>query len=143
MKYKLFALIPVVVLTLSLAGWTQDAPGASPAPNSTVAPEAQASCHHNMADMKDGKGCCHHAAADAKDSAGCCGDNKCDAKNGKSCCEAKDMKAAMTKCKKNGCCTEAKCCADGKSCGKDNADRAAMGCCGNKCERHPQTPAKS
>jgi hypothetical protein len=57
-------------------------------------------------------------------------------KDGKSCCDAKNMKAAMKECKKNGCC-------DGKSCAKATGDKTAMNCCGNKCERHPQTPAGS
>ena len=103
MKFRLFALI----LALSLVGWAQETPAA---PNSTPAPQAQGCCHHNMADMKDGKGCCHHAAADAKDAAACCGKDKCEMKDGKSCCDGKDMKAAMKDCKKNGCCTDGKCC---------------------------------
>jgi hypothetical protein len=126
MKFRLFALI--MVLALSLVGWTQDTPAASPAPNSTPAPQAQTCCHHDMADMKDGKGCCHHAAADAKDASACCG---------------KKMKAAMKECKKNGCCTDGKCCADAKSCGKDKGEKTAKGCCGSKCERPEQTPAVS
>ena len=121
MKFRLFALI----LALSLVGWAQETPAA---PNSTPAPQAQGCCHHNMADMKDGKGCCHHAAGDAKDAAACCG---------------KDMKAAMKDCKKNGCCTDGKCCAEGKSCGEAKGDKTAMGCCGSKCERHPHTPTQS
>jgi len=135
MKFRLFALI--LTLALSLAGWTQDTPAAPAAPNSTPAPQAQGCCHHNMADMKDGKGCCHHGATDAKDAAACCGKDKCEMKDGKSCCDGKDMKAAMKQCKKNGCCK------DDKSCGKTKGDKTAMGCCGSKCERHPQTPAVS
>jgi hypothetical protein len=137
MKFRLFALI----LALSLVGWAQETPATPAAPNSTPAPQAKGSCHHNMADMKDGKGCCHHAAADAKDAATCCGKDKCEAKDGKSCCEGKDMKAAMKHCKKNGCCTDRTCCADGKSCAKD--DKTAAGCCGDKCEHHQHTPAVS
>ena len=136
MKFRLFALISV--LALSLVGWAQDAPTAPAAPNSTPAPQAKSCCHHDMADMKDGKGCCHHAAADAKGATGCCGkDAKCEAKDGKSCCSGKDMKAAMKECKKNGGCT------DGKCCGETKGDKAAMDCCGNKCERHAHTPAAS
>src|SRR5271157_2678543 len=128
MKFRLFALI--LTLAPSLAGWTQETPAAPAAPNSTPAPQAQGCCHHNMADMKDGKGCCHHAAADAKDASACCGKDKCGVKDGKSCCEGKDMKAAMKECKKNGGCTDGKCFADGKICGKAKGDKTAMGCCG-------------
>jgi hypothetical protein len=135
MKFRLFALISI--LALSLVGWAQETPAASAAPNSTPAPQAQGCCHHNMADMKDGKGCCHHAAANAKNAAACCATDKCEAKDGKSCCEGKDMKAAMKKCKKHGCCAE------DKSCGEAKGDKTAMGCCGNKSEHHPQTPAGS
>src|ERR1039458_4787422 len=141
MKFRLFALI--LILALSLIGWTQETPAASPAPNSTPAPQAQGCCPHNMADMKDGRNCCHHAAADGKDAAAGCDKDKCAMKDGKSCCEGKNMKAAMKQCKKNGCCTGGNCCADGKSCGGAKGDKTAMGCCGSKCERHPQTPAES
>jgi hypothetical protein len=142
MKFRLFTLI--MVLALSLGGWTQDTPAASPAPNSTPAPQAQTCGHHDMAGMKDGKGCCHHAAADAdaKDASACCG-KKCEAKGSKSCREGKKMKAAMKECKKNGCCTDGNCCGDAKSCGKDKSEKTAKGCCGNKCERPAQTPAVS
>jgi hypothetical protein len=129
MKLRLTALI--YILALSLVGWAQETPAAAAAPNSTPAPQANGCCHHNMADMKDGKGCCHHAAADAKDATACCGKDKCEMKDGKSCCEGKDMKAAMKECKKNGGCT------DGKCCGKAKGDKTAMGCCGSMCERHP------
>ena len=144
MKTRLFALI--LIFALSLVGWAQDTPATPPATNSSPAQQAQGCCHHDMADIKDGKSCRHHAAANAKDGAACCGD-KCEAKNGKSCCEGKNrdknMKAAMKECKKMGCCTDAKCCAEGKSCcGKSVGDKTAMGCCGNKCERHPQTPVE-
>ena len=135
MKFRMIALI--LTLALSLVGWAQQTPPASAAPNSTPVPEAKSCCHHNMADMKDGKSCCHHATADAKDATACCGKDKCEMKDGKSCCNGKDMKAAMKACKKNGCCAE------GKSCGEAKGDKTAMGCCGNKCERHPQTPAGS
>jgi hypothetical protein len=135
MKLKLFALL--LTLSLSLVGWSQDAPSTPAAPNSTPAPQAQGCCHHDAA-MKDGKSCCHHGAADSKDAAGCCGKNKCAAKDNKSCCEGKDMKAAMKECTKNGCCK------DGKSCGEAKGDKTAMNCCGGgKCERHPQTQAGS
>ncbi len=134
MKLRLFALI--AVLTLSLAGWTQETPAA---PNSTPAPQAQGCCHHNMADMKDGKSSCQHGSADAKDAMACCGKNKCEAKEGQSCCAGmakdKDMKAAMKQCKKNGCCK------DGKCCGETKGDKTAMNCCGSQCERHTQAPA--
>ncbi len=133
MKFRLFA--SIFILALSLVAWAQDNP-ATPAPNSTPASQAKACCHHNAADMKDGEGCCHNAAADAKD-ATCCSKDKCDMKDGKSCCAGKDTKTAMKECKKNGCCK------DGKSCGEPNGDKTAMGCCGNKCERHQQTPAGS
>jgi len=140
MKFRLFALI--AVLALSLVGWAQDTPAAPAAPNSTptpqAAPQEKGCCHHDMADMKDGKSCCHHAAADAKDAAACCGkDAKCEAKDGKSCCSGKDMKAAMKECKKNGGC------ADGKCGGEAKGDKAKMDCCGNKCEHHAHTPAAS
>src|SRR5260370_28716702 len=140
MKFRLFALI--AVLALSLVGWAQDTPAASAAPNSTPAPQAvpqeKGCCHQDMAGRKDGKGCCHHAAADAKDATGWCGKNaKCEAKDGKSCCSGKDMKAAMKECKKSGGCT------DGKCCGEAKGDKAAMECCGNKCEGHAHTPAAS
>ena len=135
MKFRLFALISV--LALSLVGWAQETPAASAAPNSTPAMEAKGCCHHNMADMKEGKGCCHHAAADAKGATACCAKDKCEAKDGKSCCDGKDMKAAMKECKKHGCGGE------GKSCGEAKGDKTAMGCCGNKCEHHQQTPAGS
>jgi hypothetical protein len=134
MKFRLFA--SIFILALSLVAWTQDTPTTSAAPNSTPAAQAKACCHHKTADMKDGEGCCHHAAADAKD-ATCCSKDKCDMKDGKSCCAGKDMKAAMKECQKNGCC------AKGKSCGDVKSGETAMGCCGNKCERHPQTPAGS
>ena len=49
MKFRLFALI---FACLSLVGWAQDTPAA---PNSTPAPQAQACCHHNMADRKTTK----------------------------------------------------------------------------------------
>jgi hypothetical protein len=127
MKFRLFALI----LALSLAGWAQEKPAASAAPNSTPVPQAKGCCHHNMADMKDGKDCCHHAAANAKDATSCCGKDKCEMKDGKSCCDAKDMKAAMKECKKKGCCAE------GKSCGGTKGDKTAAGCCGDRCEHHP------
>lgn len=139
MKFRLFALI----LALSLVGWAQETSAAPAAPNSTPAPQVQGCCHHNMANMKDDKGCCHHAAADAKDTTACCAKNKCEGKNGTSCCEPKDMTAAMKKCKKNGCCTDGKCCGEAKSCSEAKGDKIAMGCCGSKCERHPQTPAGS
>jgi hypothetical protein len=139
MKFRLFALI----LALSLVGWAQETPAVPAAPNSTPATQAQECCHHNMADMKDVKGCCHHAAADAKDAMACCGKDKCEAKDGKSCCEGNDMKAAMKKCKKNGCCTDGKASADGKSCSAAKGDKTAMGCCGNMCKRHPHAPAES
>ena len=138
MKFRLSALI--VILTLSLATWAQDTPAA---PNSTPAPQSKSCCHHHMDGMKDGESCCHHAA-DAKDAASCCAKDKCDMKDGKSCCAGKDTKT-MKKSKKNGCCNdkdkEGKCCGDGKSCGEAKGDKTAIGCCGNKCERHPQTPA--
>jgi hypothetical protein len=135
MKLRVFALI--LSLALSMTGWAQDAPANSATPNSTPAAKAEGCCHHNMADMKDGKGCCHQAAPDSKDAMSCCGKdkNKCEAKDGKSCCGGKDMKAEMKECKKN------RCCKDGKSCGEAKGDKTAMGCCGNKCEHHPQTPA--
>ncbi len=128
MKLRMFTL--VFVLALSLMGWAQD----TPAPQ--AAPESKACCHHDMA-ATDGKGRCHHAAADAKDAAACCSKDKCEMKDGKSCCAGKNMKAAMKECKKNGCCK------DGKSCSEAKGDKTAMGCCGSKCERHPQTPAGS
>jgi hypothetical protein len=134
MKFRMIALI--LTLALSLVGWAQETP-ATAAPNSTPVPQAKSCCHHSMADMKDGKSCCHHATADAKDATACCGKDKCEMKDGKSCCNGKDTKAAMKACKKNGCCAE------GKSCGEAKGDKTAMGCCGNKCERHPQTPAAS
>jgi hypothetical protein len=136
MKSRLFALI--VVLTLSLVGWAQDTPAAPAAPNSTPAPQAQGCCHHNMADMKDGKSCCHHAEANGKEAASCCGKDKakCEANDGKSCCEGKDMKAAMKECEKSGSCK------DGKCCGNAKGDKTAMDCCGSKCEHH-KTPAVS
>ncbi len=135
MKFRMFALF--LILALSLVGWAQEMPTAPATPNSTPAPQAKGCCHHNMAGMKDGKGCCHHAAADAKDAVACCSKDKCEMKDGKSCCDSKDMKAAMTECKKNGCCTDAKCCGEAKG------DKTATGCCGNKCERQPHTPAAS
>jgi hypothetical protein len=137
MKFRVFALILSLALSMSMTGWAQDAPATAAAPNSTPAPKAEGCCHHNMADMKDGKGCCHQAAADAKDAMSCCGKDKdkCEAKDGKSCCAGKDMKAEMKECKKNGCCKDA------KSCGEAKGDKTAAGCCGNKCEHHPQTPA--
>jgi hypothetical protein len=141
MKSRWFALI--LILALSLVGWAQETPATSAAPNSTPAPQAQGCCHHNMANMKDGKGCCHHAAADAKGATACCGEDKCEAKDGKSCCEGKDMKAAMAQCKKNDCCKDGKCCGDGKSCGDAKGAKTAMDCCGSKCERQPQTPTAS
>jgi len=138
MKFRLFALIAILVL--SLAGWAQDNPAAPAAPNSTPAPKAEGCCHHNMAGMKDGKGCCHHGAKDTKEAMECCGKNKCAAKDGKSCCEGmdkdKDMKAAMKECKKKGCCKDGKCCGDAKG------DKTAMECCGSKCEHH-KAPAVS
>ena len=137
MKLRLLALIAILVL--SLVGWTQET-AAPAAPNSTPAPKAEGCCHHNMADMKDGKSCCHNAAADAKEAMDCCGNNKCAAKDGKSCCEGmdknKDMKAAMKECKKSGCCKDGKCCGDTKG------DKTAMECCGSKCD-HNQAPAVS
>jgi len=134
MKFRMIAL--TLTLALSLMGWAQQTPAA---PNSTPAPQAKSCCHHNMADMKDGKSCCHHATADAKDATACCGkdNDQCQMKDGKSCCNGKDMKAAMKECKKNGCCAE------GKGCGEAKGDKTAMGCCGNQCDRHPQTPAGS
>jgi len=145
MKFKLIALI--LTLALSLVGWAQETPAASAAPNSTLAPQAapetKACCHHNMADMKDGKGCCQHAAADAKDAMACCSKDKCEMKDGKSCCHGKDLKAAIKECKKNGCCKDGKCCSGGKSCGEAKGDKTAMECCGGKCERHQQTTAGS
>jgi hypothetical protein len=140
MKFRLF--VSIFILALSLAAWTQDTPATSAAPNSTPASPAKACCHHNMADMdmKDGESCCHHSTADANSKdATCCGKSKdkCDMKDGKACCAGKDMKAAMKECKKNGCCK------NGKSCGEPKGDKTAMGCCGNQCERHPQTPAGS
>jgi len=133
MKFRLSALIAILVL--SLVGWAQETPTA---PNSTPAPKAEGCCHHSMADMKDAKSCCHHGAADAKEAMECCGKDKCTAKDGKSCCEGmdKDMKAAMKECKKDGCCK------DGKGCGDAKGDKAAMECCGNKCEHH-KVPAVS
>jgi hypothetical protein len=127
MKFRLLALI--AILALSLVGWTQETP----------APKAESCCHHNMADMKDGKSCCHHAAADAKEATECCDKNKCAAKDAKSCCEGmdkKDMKAAVKECKKSGCCKDGKCCGDAKG------DKTAMECCGGKCEQH-KAPAVS
>jgi|SRR5271166_2994037 len=144
MKFRLFALIltlaPLLAASSTQAGWTQDAPAAAAAPNSTPAPPAQGCCHHNMADMKDGKGCCHHGATDTKDAAACCGKDKCEMKDGKSCCEGKDTKSAMKECKKDDCCADGKCCS-GKSCGGAKGDKTAMGCCRSKCER--QTAAGS
>lgn len=134
MKLRVFALI--LSLAMSMTGWAQDAPAAPTTPNSTPAPKAEGCCHHNMADMKDGKSCCHHGAADSKEAMECCGKNKCAAKEGKSCCEGKDMKAAMKECKKDGCCKDGKCCGDAKG------DKTAMECCGSKCEHH-KTPAVS
>lgn len=129
MKFRVFALI--LSLAVSMTAWAQDAPTT---PNSTPTPKAAGCCHHNMADMKDGKSCCHQATADAKDPMSCCGKdtgkNKCEAKDGKSCCAGKDMKAEMKECKKNGCCK------DGKSCNEAKGDKTAMNCCGDKCERH-------
>lgn len=139
---RLFALILISILALSLVGWAQEAPATSAAPNSTPVPQAQGCCHHNMADMKDGKGCCHQAATGAKDATACCAKDKCETKDGKSCCEGKDMKAAMKDCKKNGGCNDGKCC-EGKSCGEAKGDKTAMECCGSKCERQPHTPAAS
>jgi hypothetical protein len=136
MKFRMIALI--LTLALSLLGWAQLTPAA---PNSTPAPQAKSCCHHDMSDMKDGTSCCHHATADAKDASACCGKDKqnaqCEMKDGKSCCSGKDMKAAMKSCKKSGCCAEV------KNCGVAKGDKTAMGCCGNQCERHPQTPAGS
>ncbi|MFY9646772.1 MAG: hypothetical protein WAK29_16445 [Terriglobales bacterium] len=135
MKFRLFA--SIFVLAVSLVATAQDAPATSAAPNSTPAPQTKACCHHNMSDMKDGESCCHHAAADARDDHSCCGKDKCEMKDGKSCCAGKDRKAAMKECKKNGCCK------DGKSCGNASDDKTAMGCCGTKCEHHPQASAGS
>ena len=126
MKFRLFALILILILALSPVGWAQDTPAA---PNSTPAPQT--------------KGCCHHSMADAKDAAACCGKDKCEMKDGKSCCDGKDMKAAMKDCKKNGCCADGKCCVEGKCCGEAKGDKTAMGCCGNSCKRHPHPPAES
>jgi hypothetical protein len=137
MKFRVLALILTLVLSMSMTGWAQDAPATSATPNSTPAPKAEGCCHHDMADMKDGKGCCHQAAADAKDAMSCCGKdkNKCEAKDGKSCCSGKDMKAAMKECKKGGCCK------DGESCGEAKGDKMSMDCCGSKCEHHPAAAA--
>jgi hypothetical protein len=57
-------------------------------------------------------------------------------KDGKSCCDAKDMKACMEQCKKDGkgCCADGKCGTDGK--GSSATDKTAANCCGEKCERH-------
>jgi hypothetical protein len=134
MKFRMLGLISILVL--SLVGWTQETPASSSTPNSSSAAQAKACCQHKMADMKDGEGCCRHAA-EGKDAVACCGKDKCEMKDGKSCCAGKDMKAAMKECEKNGCC------ADGKSCGEAKGEKTAMGCCGSKCERHPQTPAGS
>jgi len=73
------------------------------------------------------------------------GADKCEMKDGKSCCDGKNknMKAAMKGCKKNLCCAGGKCCPEGNSCSEAKGDTTAMGCCGSKCERHPQTPAGS
>jgi hypothetical protein len=120
MKFRLFALI----LALSLVAWAQGNTPAPAAPNSTPVPETKGCCHH-MADMKDGKGCCHHAKAEGKDAMACCGKDKCEKKDGKSCCDAKDMKACMEECKKNGA----------GGCGSA-ADKTVASCCGEKCERH-------
>ena len=130
MKFKILAL--VLSLALSMSGWSQDKPAAAATPNSTPAPKAESCCHHNMADMKDGKGCCHEGTADAKGEMSCCGKdkNKCEAKDGKSCCAGKDMKAEMKECKKNDCCK-------GKNhCGNSKGNATAAKCCGDKCERH-------
>ncbi len=134
MKFRMIALI--CVLALSLVGWTQE-PATPATSNSTTAPQAQAGecSHHNMEGMKEGESCCHHSA-DAKDS--CCGAGKCEMKDGKSCCAGKDMKAAMKQCKKE--CKKNACCKKGE-CGAAKGDKAAMGCCGGKCERHSPTPA--
>jgi len=137
MKFRLIALI--LTLALALVGWAQDTPAA---PNSTPAPQAKACCHQNMAG-KEGKGCCHHAAADAKDAAACCSKDKCEMKDGKSCCDGKNMKAAMKKRKKNGCCADGKCCPEGKSCGEAKGAKTAMGCCGGKCQGHQHTPSET
>ncbi len=145
MKFRLLALILALALSFAgstQAGWTQDTPAAPAAPNSTPAPQAQGCCHHNMADMKDGKSCCHHGATDARDAAACCGKDKCEMKDSKSCCEGKDTKSAMKKCKKEGCCAGGKCCS-GKTCGDAKGDKTAMGCCGSECECHSQTTAGS
>ena len=145
MKFRLFALILTLALSLASstqAGWTQDTSAAPAAPNSAPASQAQGCCHHSMADMKDGKSCCHHGAAETKEAAACCGKDKCEMKDGKSCCEGKDTKSAMKECKKDACCADGKCCS-GKSCGVGKGDKAAMGCCGGKCERHSQTAAGS
>ena len=123
MKFRSIAL--VLTLALSLVGWAQETPAPSAAPNSTPTTQSKPCCHHAM------------AATGAKDAASCCGKDKCEMKDGKSCCDAKNMKAAMKECKKNGCC------ADGKSCREAKGDKTAMGCCSNKCERHPQAPAGS
>ena len=130
MKFRLIAL----VLALSFVVWAQDNPSAS-TPQATPAPETKSCCHH-AADAKDAKGCCHHASNDAKDMAGCCGKDKCEMKDGKSCCNGKDMKASMKECKKNGGCKDGKCCGAA-------AEKSAMKCCGDKCERHQHTGAAS
>ena len=118
MKLRILALI----MALSLVVWAQGN-SASPAPNSTPAPEA--------------KGCCHHAKAEGKDAVACCGKDKCEMKDAKSCCNGKDkdMQACMDQCKKEG----KGCCGDGKECGKA-ADKTAANCCdGNSCQRRQHT----
>lgn len=76
MKFRLFALIAILVL--SLIGWTQEAPATPAAPNSTPASEAKGCCHHDMDGMKDGEGCCHPGAAKGdKTAMECCG-SKCE-----------------------------------------------------------------
>lgn len=136
MKFRLFSLI----LTLSMVGWTQDAPSGQAKPNSTPKAQAQGCCHHNMA-AKESKSCCHHDATDAKDAAPCCDMGKCEMKGGKSCSDGKDATAAMAECKKNGCCADKKCCEDGKSCGGTKSEKTAKSCCANKCEHQSPTVA--
>jgi len=140
MKFRLFAM----VLALSLVAWAQKNPSAS-TPNATPAP-AKSCCHH-AANASDAKGCCHRENGDAKDAAAdCCSKDKCAMKDGKSCCEdsemaasccaGKDMKKCMKQCKKGGGCANGKCCGAA-------GEKAAMNCCGNKCERPEHVPSAS
>jgi hypothetical protein len=155
MKFRLIASI----LMLAVASWAQTATQSTPEKANPAPKETKASCpccekmsgmhhgdmsvgdHHEMS--SDDHSSDDHAKVATDDHSCCHGmkEGKCDmaackSKEGMACMKASDGKSASAD-DKGGCCSGAKGCCSKMA----EKDKAAMKCCGDKCDRHEHARA--